>query len=198
MGIVYPTGVWEKRLRRRGFAMIAGVDEAGAGALAGPIVAAAVVLPVGHTLRVRDSKTLSARQRERLFEEIQQVARGVGVGIVSAAEIDRIGIRPANLRAMQMAVEAIDGVDYVLSDARTLAVAAPQTALIRGDQKEFCIAAASIIAKVTRDRLLIAAHTRFPKYGFDQHKGYGTRAHREAVAVHGHCPFHRKSFTIRT
>ncbi len=196
MGIVHPKGELEARLRTQGLSFIAGVDEAGAGALAGPVVAAAVVLPEGHNLAVRDSKTLSENQRERLFEEIHAVALGVGVGMVHVEDIDKIGIRPANLLAMKKAVETLKQVDYVLSDAREIDVTFPQTALIRGDQKEFCIAAASIIAKVTRDRFMVQAHEMFPQYNFQQHKGYGTKAHRVSVAEHGRCALHRESFTI--
>lgn len=196
MGVIHPTGEFEARLRAQGLLFIAGVDEAGAGALAGPVVAAAVVLPEGHGLAVRDSKTLSERQRERLMGEIEAAALGIGVGMVHVEDIDRIGIRPANLLAMKKAVEGLERVDYVLSDARELDIAMPQTALIRGDQKEFCIAAASIIAKVTRDRFMVQAHEMFPQYNFQKHKGYGTKAHREAVGAHGRCPLHRESFTI--
>lgn len=196
MGVIHPTGEFEARLRAQGLLFIAGVDEAGAGALAGPVVAAAVVLPEGHGLAVRDSKTLSERQRERLMGEIESVALGIGIGMVHVEDIDRIGIRPANLFAMKKAVEGLERVDYVLSDARELDIATPQTALIRGDQKEFCIAAASIVAKVTRDRFMVQAHEMFPQYNFQKHKGYGTKAHREAVGEHGRCPLHRESFTI--
>lgn len=196
MGVIYPTGAVEAALRQKGACFVAGVDEAGAGALAGPVVAAAVILPVGHELAVRDSKTLSERQRERLFAEIQDVAVDASVMAVSASDIDRIGIRPANILAMQRAVEGLKRVDHVLSDARELPITVEQTVLIRGDQKEFCIAAASIVAKVSRDRVMVEAHESYGVYGFAQHKGYGTKAHREAVVAHGRCPIHRASFTI--
>lgn len=196
MGIIHPTGELEAHLRTQGLSFIAGVDEAGAGALAGPVVAAAVTLPEGHGLAVRDSKTLSEKQRDRLFDEIHAVALGIGIGMVHVEDIDRIGIRPANLLAMKKAVEMLDRVDHVLSDARKIDVTFPQTALVRGDQKEFCIAAASIIAKVTRDRFMVQAHEMFPQYDFQKHKGYGTKAHRVAVHEHGRCALHRESFTI--
>jgi len=187
----------EAQLRTQGLILIAGVDEAGAGALAGPVVAGAVILPEGHNLAVRDSKTLSQKQREALFDQIYAVAIAVGVGIVHVEEIDAIGIRPANLLAMQKAAEALTQVDHMLVDARRIpAISVPQTAIIRGDQQEYCIAAASIVAKVTRDRFMTQAHDLFPEYNFAQHKGYGTLAHRLAVQKYGRCSLHRESFTI--
>lgn len=192
-----PTGVREKELREEGFLFVAGVDEAGAGALAGPVVAAAVVLPEGHELGVRDSKTLSEKQRERLIEEIEAVAVGVGIGFAHVDQIDSDGIRSANLRAMERAVEALESVDYLLVDAHKLSnTSIKQEAIIRGDSQEHCIAAASIVAKVTRDRFMKDAHAMYPIYGFDKHKGYGTKAHREVVVAEGRCPLHRTSFTI--
>ncbi len=193
----YPTGVTETHLRSNGAMFIAGVDEAGAGALAGPVAAAAVILPVGHGLAVRDSKTLSAAQRERLYEEIVAVAIDWSVALSHVDEIDRDGIRPANLSAMRRAVESLQQVDHVLVDAHTIpGLSIPQTAIVRGDASEHCIAAASIIAKVTRDRFMTDADALFPVYQFKQHKGYGTEAHRVAVMEHGRCPLHRSSFTI--
>ncbi|HBU28209.1 TPA: ribonuclease HII [Candidatus Uhrbacteria bacterium] len=197
MRVIHPTGKMEAQLRTQGLILIAGVDEAGAGALAGPVVAGAVILPEGHNLAVRDSKTLSQKQREALFDQIYAVAIAVGVGIVHVEEIDAIGIRPANLLAMQKAAEALTQVDHMLVDARRIpAISVPQTAIIRGDQQEYCIAAASIVAKVTRDRFMTQAHDLFPEYNFAQHKGYGTLAHRLAVQKYGRCSLHRESFTI--
>ncbi|PIR47442.1 ribonuclease HII [Candidatus Uhrbacteria bacterium CG10_big_fil_rev_8_21_14_0_10_50_16] len=197
MSIILPSGKLEIQLRAQGVQLIAGVDEAGAGALAGPVVAAAVILPEGHGLAVRDSKTLSQRQRETLFDQIHAVAIAVGVGIVHVEDINKLGIRPANLLAMQKAAEALTHVDHILVDAREIPhIKISQTAIIRGDQQEFCIAAASIIAKVTRDRFMTEVHQLFPQYNFAQHKGYGTLAHRMAVQTHGRCSLHRESFTI--
>ena len=193
----YPTGITETILHSRGVGLVAGVDEAGAGALAGPVVAAAVVLPAGHGLAVRDSKTLSQQQRERLYDQIVAMAIDWAVALVHVDEIDRSGIRPANLSAMRRAVESLKHVDHVLVDAHTVpGLLTPQTAIIRGDASEHCIAAASIVAKVTRDRFMTDADTLFPLYQFKQHKGYGTEAHRRAVVEHGRCPLHRSSFTI--
>ena len=157
-----------------------------------------MILPVDHDLAVRDSKSLTEKRREMLYDEIVRAAVAWGVGIVEANEIDTIGIRPANYKAMRLAIEALGQVEHVLVDAYTIPLLPmKQTPLIKGDQKEHCIAAASILAKVTRDRILKEAHEQYPMYGFDAHKGYGTRAHREAVKVHGRSPIHRASFTIR-
>lgn len=162
------------------------------------MVAAAVMLPPGHDLAVRDSKTLSEKQREALFAQIEAVALGVGLGIVDAEEIDAIGIRPATLLAMRKAIEQLEHAEHLLIDAHTVqGIDIAQTGIVRGDQKEHCIAAASIVAKVSRDRLMVAAHALHPVYGFATHKGYGTKAHRKHVAAHGRSPLHRKSFTIR-
>lgn len=197
--MIIPTGEIEANLRANGLFFIAGVDEAGCGAIAGPVVAGAVILPVDHGLGVRDSKTLSARQRERLIGEIEKTATDFSAGIVDANLIDEIGIRPATLLAMKRAIEGLSQVEHLLIDARSLSdVSIPQTSITKGDQKEFCIAAASIVAKVTRDRLMIAAHDLYPQYEFASHKGYGTQVHRKAVGVHGHSPLHRKSFEYAT
>ncbi len=197
--MVLPQGKTEAEVRGRGFSYVAGVDEAGAGALAGPVVAAAVILPVGHALKVRDSKTLSAKQRDKLYDEIHEVAEEVGVGIVDASVIDEIGIRPANHLAMRKSVEELSNVDYALVDGWLIPeLQLSQTRIIRGDQKEFCIAAASIIAKVTRDRIMIEADSVYPEYLFAKHKGYGTQLHREAVRSHGRSPIHRVTFKVRT
>ncbi len=196
--MVLPQGKTEAEVRGRGFSYVAGVDEAGAGALAGPVVAAAVTLPVGHTLKVRDSKTLSAKRRDQLFDEIHEVAVEIGVGIVDADEIDKIGIRPANHLAMRKSVEELTKADYALVDGWLIpGLLLSQTRIIRGDQKEFCIAAASIVAKVTRDRIMVDADELYPKYLFAKHKGYGTTLHRDAVKAHGRSPIHRVTFKIK-
>jgi len=197
-----PTLEFEARARRRGARAVAGVDEAGRGPLAGPVVAAAVILdPDDPIAGVNDSKKLSPKRREALFAQIRTRARAVGVGIVPADEIDRAGILPATRRAMTEAVAALaaagDGIaaDHLLIDALTLPdVPLPQDGIIRGDQKSASIAAASIVAKVTRDRLMAELDARHPGYGFLVHKGYPTRDHREAIRRLGPSAVHRRSF----
>ena len=160
-------------------------------------MAAAVVLPLGERPRACDSKLISATRREVLYEEITRCAVGWGIGIVSAEEIDLIGIRPATLRAMRFAVSSLGRLEHVLVDAwRIPEITTPQTGIIHGDQSEALIAAASILAKVTRDRLMCEAHEAFPMYNFSQHKGYGTQDHRKAILIHGPSPLHRRSFTL--
>jgi ribonuclease HII len=186
-----------------GAGCVAGVDEAGRGALAGPVFAAAVALPLddptlGEALReVRDSKLLSSAVRERLLPLITQHAVAFGVGQASAATIDRLGILPATRLAMGEAIGALSpSAAAVLVDGpiRLAAVALPQRPVIRGDQLSLSIAAASILAKVHRDRYMVALHERFPGYGFVRHKGYGTAEHRRALAALGPCPEHRLTF----
>ena len=193
--MIIPTGEYENALRQRGVFCIAGIDEAGCGAIAGPVVAAAVVLPLNHGLKVRDSKLLSPNQRDRLFAEIQAIAEQIGTGIVDATVIDEIGIRPATFLAMTKALSALRALDHVLVDGWNIpGVKISQTRIVKGDQKEFCIAAASIVAKVTRDRLMVEANALYPEYAFAAHKGYGTATHREAIGLHGVSPLHRRSF----
>jgi ribonuclease HII len=191
-----PTFHYERKLRQEGYSMIVGVDEAGCGALAGPVVAGAVVLPLNSRLgKLHDSKLLSQKVREELYEQVTQKADAWAAGIVTVEEIFTLGIRPATLLAMQRAIEGVQGADYALIDARTLPdLTIPQQAIIKGDQKIKSIAAASVIAKVTRDRLMEAAGKTWPAYGFEGHKGYGTAAHRAAIAGQGACPIHRLGF----
>ena len=186
-----------------GVASVAGVEEAGRGALAGPVFAAAVVLPLDDpTLacslhEVRDSKLLSAATRERLLPLICERAVAYGVGQASAATIDQLGILPATRLAMSEAIRALSPpAAAVLIDGpiRLAAVALPQRAVIRGDQLSVSIAAASILAKVHRDHYMVALHERFPNYGFARHKGSGTAVHRRALAALGPCPEHRLTF----
>lgn len=185
-----------------GYRAVAGIDEAGRGAWAGPVVAAAVVLPPDAAAcapllgAVRDSKQLSATQRERLLPTIQAVALAWEVGSVSAATIDAIGILPATRQAMAAAIARLAiPPDYLLIDAINLReLPHPQRALIHGDALSLSIAAASIIAKVTRDRLLADLDTCYDGYGFARHKGYGTPEHRAALARLGPSPEHRRSF----
>lgn len=189
---------YEKEAAVRGFQAVAGVDEAGRGPLAGPVVAAAVILPSGGALKgVDDSKKLTAIKRDELFSFIQQIAVSFGVGQASVQEIDEINIYRASQLAMQRAIEAL-GVkpDFLLTDAMPLpALAAiPQKPLIHGDALSSSIAAASILAKVSRDRMMEEIHAQYPQYGFDGHKGYGTEMHIVALKEHGVCPEHRLTF----
>ncbi|MCA9897471.1 MAG: ribonuclease HII [Anaerolineales bacterium] len=181
---------------------IAGIDEAGRGALAGPVVAAAVILPLNDQIAtllngVNDSKQLTAKKRESLFELICQHALAYGIGQQPASVIDEIGILPANKLAMATAVAQLTHApQFLLIDGRIRLpqLNIPQKAIVRGDSQSLSIAAASILAKVTRDRLMIEMDQQFPRYGFAQHKGYGTQQHRDAIAQHGPCPQHRHSF----
>ncbi len=189
---------YEKLAEEKGFQLIAGVDEAGRGPLAGPVVAAAVILSPGVALTgVDDSKKLTALKREELFARIQQLAVGVGVGQASVTEIDELNIYRAAQLAMERAIEALSQKpDYLLTDAMPLPrfSSITQKPLIHGDALSATIAAASIIAKVTRDRLMGQLHQQYPAYGFESHKGYGTEEHLKALGVHGICPEHRLSF----
>ncbi len=187
----------EHRLRRQGYQRVAGLDEAGRGCLAGPVVAAAVVLPPDARLPgVADSKRLSHARREAALLEIQRVALAVGVGSASAAEIDEHNILGATRMAMARAVAQLEPPpDFLLIDGNfSIPLLLPQRSVVKGDARCLSIAAASIVAKVTRDRWIIDAAGRFPAYGFERHKGYGTREHLEALRVHGPCPIHRKTF----
>src|SRR5262245_56187613 len=184
-------------LRRRGYRFIAGVDEVGRGALAGPVVAAAVILPEGCVLpALDDSKKLDAPCRSRLDVELRRSAVAIGVGVVEAPEIDARDILRASLRAMRIAVEALrPEPDAVLVDAVSIpGVRRPQLAIVHGDALSASIAAASVVAKVYRDRLLDEIAARHPAYGFERHKGYGTVEHWEALRVAGPCPEHRLSY----
>lgn len=180
----------------QGFLAIVGVDEAGCGALAGPLVAGAVILPLDSRLgRLNDSKLLSPSLREGQYGLVVERAKAWAVGVVSVEEITVLGLRPANLLAMRRAVEGIAGADYALVDAWTIpGLAIPQRGIIRGDSLVKSIAAASIVAKVTRDRMMAALAEQFPAYGFDVHKGYATVAHRTAIKKHGPCSVHRLTY----
>jgi len=187
----------ENALRRVGFCRIAGVDEVGRGCLAGPVVAAAVVLhPDRHVPHVRDSKLVPASERERLFEIILQEASGWAVASLGPAEIDQINIHQASLRAMSRAVLGLMPLpDMVLVDAfRVPDLPMPQRGVPHGDRRCAAIAAASIVAKVVRDRRMRELHDRDPRYGFDRHKGYATAVHLEAVARFGYSEVHRRTF----
>jgi ribonuclease HII len=180
-----------------GFVNVAGVDEVGRGCLAGPVVAAAVVLnPARYVARVCDSKTVTALERARLYERITRTAIAWGVAAAEVEEIDRINIHQASLRAMQRAVNSLSPIpDFVLVDAfRIPDLLMAQRAVIHGDSRCTAIAAASIVAKVTRDRLMLELHAKDPRYGFDRHKGYATQDHLHAVAQFGYSEIHRRSF----
>jgi ribonuclease HII len=188
---------YERTLRRQGFLAIAGVDEAGRGCLAGPVVAAAVILPPDWVdPEVNDSKQLGASKREELFVRIQEHAVSHAVGIISEAVIDRVNILQATYLAMEQAVTALQvPPQYLLIDALTLPnVSLPQQGITKGDSLSLSIAAASIVAKVTRDRLMVDYDRQYPGYGFAGHKGYGTKQHLHAIATLGLCPIHRKTF----
>jgi len=187
----------ERELWRAGVTKIAGVDEVGVGPLAGPVVAAAVIVPEGMQLRgVDDSKKLTAALRERLAAEIAARARGVGIGVVDVPDIDRINIYRAALEAMRRAVLALPFMpEHVVVDARRIpGLDVPQTSLIHGDARSFSVAAASIVAKVTRDRMMRELDETYPQYGFRDNMGYGTPVHLAAIDRHGPSPVHRRSF----
>ena len=197
MGRVPATRTLENALRRVGFVHVAGVDEVGRGCLAGPVVAAAVVLhPDRHVAGVSDSKAVPAAERERLYDEIVRHAVAWAVAAADPTEIDRINIHQASLRAMQRAVLALAPLpDVVLVDAfRVPDLPMAQRGVVHGDRRCSAIAAASIIAKVTRDRQMRELHARDPRYGFDRHKGYATADHLVAVARYGYSDVHRRSF----
>jgi ribonuclease HII len=187
---------FEKDAYRSGFHRVAGIDEAGRGPLAGPVVASAVILPPGCSIdRLTDSKKLTAALREELFPIIEDQAVAIGVGIADAALIDRINILEATRRAMQEAVASLQPYpDFLLIDALRLDLPIPQKGIIKGDLLSHSISAASVIAKVTRDRLMEAYHQRYPEYGFKKHKGYGTRDHLRVLRELGPTPIHRKTF----
>lgn len=174
---------------------IGGVDEAGRGPLAGPVVAACVVMPEEPLLLdVNDSKKVSEKKRDELFELIYKNAKAVGVGIASVEEIEAINIKNAARLAMKRAIEMANPAHIFVDAERDLDVTMPQEAIVHGDAVSYSIAAASIIAKVTRDRMIMELDKEYPMYGFAQHKGYGTAQHYEALRQYGPCPAHRKLF----
>lgn len=190
---------FERTIWRAGHRCVAGVDEAGIGPLAGPVVAAAAVFPQGALIEgVDDSKKLDRETREALAASIEQQALDWAIGSASVAEIDRLNIYHAALLAMRRAIEGLtQKPQFVLSDARRIpGIAAPQRPLVKGDRRCFSIAAASILAKVHRDRLMRDLDRHYPLFGFSRHKGYPTAAHCEAISRHGACKEHRRSFPI--
>lgn len=195
---------WERQLWEGGYQAIAGVDEVGRGALAGPLVAAAVILPI-HEIQsadlnplwstIRDSKVLSHAKRVTIAEGILASGACVSIAEITCEEIDAIGIGPANRCAMERAVQALaEPADMLLIDAMTIDLDTPQIGVIDGDAQSLSIAAASIVAKVHRDTIMMDLATTWPAYGFDRHKGYGVAAHVAALTDHGPCPQHRHSF----
>lgn len=190
---------FDDNYRHKGFTLIAGLDEAGRGPLAGPVVAAVVILP--EDLRIeglKDSKELSAKERDRLYSVICQEAQAYAIGVASVEEIDRLNILEATRLAMTRAVEALPiQPDLLIIDALRLPkLKIRQEAVIKADSKSASVASASILAKVTRDRLMFELHRDFPQYGFDRHKGYPTRSHRASIATFGPSPVHRKTFRL--
>jgi ribonuclease HII len=188
---------FEKMYTRRGYHRVAGVDEVGRGPLAGPVIAAAVILPKdGIKEKLFDSKKISSKKRDRLYETILAEAEGVGIGIVGQEEIDRINILQATLRAMAFAIANLPlPPDFILIDGlQGISLPIPQKPIRKGDQLCNSIAAASIIAKVTRDRMMLECHQKYPQYNFARHKGYGTKEHRKAIEKFGICELHRKTF----
>ena len=188
---------YEGEAREQGYTAVCGVDEAGRGPLAGPVCAAAVILPAGLVIEgVNDSKKLSEKKREELFPVICEKALAYGIGWADEREIDEINILQATYRAMKRAVESLPlTADYALIDGNRMPpLAIPGTTIVKGDALSMSIAAASILAKVSRDRVMVQYSREYPQYGFEQHKGYGTAAHVQALREYGPCPLHRRSF----
>jgi len=188
---------FERRLWAQGHTYVAGCDEVGRGPLAGPVVASAVVLDPLHPIEgLNDSKKLTEKRRNELFQEIKQKALGVSTVFISAGEIDEINIYQASKKAMIEAINTMDlEVSFVLSDAMPLGeLGLPYESIIKGDTKSASIAAASIIAKVTRDQYMVSFAKDYPVYGFDKHKGYPTKMHKEALLKYGACAIHRKTY----
>lgn len=192
--------MYEYEMRYRSSPCICGVDEVGRGPLAGPVVAAAVMLPKEEKiLYLNDSKKLTEKKREQLFDEIQKKAVGIGIGVVSPQRIDEINILQATYEAMREAIERLPvRPTLLLNDAVVIPeVDIEQIGIVKGDTKSASIAAASIIAKVTRDRMMKAYDIEYPEYGFASHKGYGTKLHRERILSQGLTPIHRRSFLTK-
>jgi ribonuclease HII len=191
---------FEKIARKEGYHFIAGVDEVGRGPLAGPVVAAAVVFPPDYIhSEIKDSKTLSSPKREKLYNVIENDALAIGMKVVDVETIDHVNILQASLQAMRDSVLELDvSPDYLLVDGLyPVPIITPQKPVVRGDSLSVSIAAASIIAKVTRDRIMEMYHRQFPQYNFRKNKGYGTREHLNAIRTYGICKIHRKSFHVK-
>ena len=190
--------MYERELREKGINFIAGVDEVGRGPLVGPVVAACVVLPDKFNLDgLTDSKKLSEKKRDFFFDEIKRQALGIGIGIIDEKKIDEVNIYEATKLAMKMAISECNKqikIEHVLIDAMPLELDIPTTSIIKGDLKSITISAASVIAKVTRDRMLYELDLKYPMYDFKNNKGYPTKKHLEAIAKYGIIPEHRKSY----
>lgn len=192
---------YEREALTEGHTLVCGCDEAGAGPLAGPVYAAAVVLPLGVDIPgLNDSKKLTERKREELFPVIQEMAAAWSVAFVDAAEIDATDILSARMKAMQLAVEGLPQLpDFALIDGnrdhgKTAAITVPHRCVVKGDSLSASIAAASILAKVSRDHFMLEMAERYPQYRFDKHKGYGTKLHYEMLRTYGPSPIHRRTF----
>lgn len=192
---------YEKEAADQGYAFVCGCDEAGAGPLAGPVYAAAVILPFGEDIPgLDDSKKLTEKKREALFPVIQERALAWSVAFVDAAEIDKTDILSARMKAMQLAIDGLSQKpDFALIDGnrdrgRSAAIVTPHRCLVKGDSLSASIAAASILAKVSRDRFMTEMAKQYPEYRFDKHKGYGTKLHYELLAQYGPSPIHRRTF----
>ncbi len=189
--------IYEQSAVSRGFTAVCGIDEAGRGPLCGPVCAAAVILPEGLELPgINDSKKLTEKKREALFELITEKALAYSIAMVSAEEIDEINILQATFKAMRMAVEGLPlKADFAYIDGNQHpGLDIPDETIVKGDAKCISIAAASILAKVSRDRYMLEMDKQYPEYQFSKHKGYGTKLHYEAIAEHGICPEHRRTF----
>ncbi|MGN0558818.1 MAG: ribonuclease HII [Acutalibacteraceae bacterium] len=188
---------YENAVISQGFTSVCGVDEAGRGPLAGPVCAAAVILPQNTVIEgVNDSKKLSEKKREELFEVIKSTALSYSIAFATVEEIDEINILNATMLAMKRAVEGLDiPADFAMIDGNKIPpLSVPAQYIIKGDAKSMSIACASILAKVTRDRLMIEFSKQYPQYCFEKHKGYGTALHRELISEFGPCPIHRRTF----
>lgn len=188
---------FEKEALAKGYKSVCGVDEAGRGPLAGPVCAAAVILPEGVIIDgVNDSKKLSEKKRESLFDVIREQALSYSIAYATVDEIEEINILNGTMLAMRRAIDGLDiKADYAMIDGNKIPpIDIDAECIVKGDAKSMSIACASILAKVSRDRLLYKYAEEYPMYGFDKHKGYGTKVHREAILKYGPCPYHRKSF----
>ncbi len=189
--------LYENELKEQGYKLIAGVDEVGRGPLAGPVVCAAVVMPLDEKLLIdgiADSKKVSEKKRKILAEEIKKRAVSYKICQVEADEIDELNILNATIKCMQEAVKGLELCDSVIVDAVKTEFCVPSLSVIKGDAKSYNVGAASIIAKVYRDTLMERYALEYPEYGFEKHKGYGTKAHIDAIKKYGPCPIHRKTF----
>ena len=192
---------FERRAYKNGYVHIAGIDEAGRGPLAGPVVAAAVIFPPGYeNPQINDSKKLSESKREELYAAIRSDAVAVDIGVSEPSVIDAVNILQATLLAMREAIAGLSVLpDYLLVDGRSrIPVDIPQEVIVKGDSRSVSIAAASIIAKVTRDKIMEIYHRQFPQYNFLGNKGYGTEEHREAIRQYGFCKCHRRTFQCKS